>query len=456
MAVRIIIVGAGEVGFHLARRLAAENKDVVVIDRDADVLSRVRERIDVETVQGSGSSPKMLEQAGVRRADILLAVTDSDEINLIACAFTNILNPDLVKVARIRNPEYTEYQDILTKDILHMDIVINPEQEVIGSIERLMGVPGAAEISEFSDVNIKMVGIWVREQSRLSDLNLAQVKQKVGVEGFIIAAIVRGEEIIIPSGANMVRTGDLIYFVCAQRDLNRVLQAFGTGPKTQHRVLIIGGGNIGFKLAQSLEKKRGVHVKILDRDRKRCEFLAEQLDRAIVLQGDGTDQRLLEQENIRDMDVTVSVTGDEESNVLCSLLTKNMGSKLSITRINKFAYMPLMRAIGLEHIVSPRLSAANTILRYVRQGTVISSISIKEEAEALEVVAREYSPLVGRPIKELDFPAGVLVLCLIRGEEVIIPTGDNLIQSGDRVVILAKSQNITQVERMLTTGERSW
>ncbi|HMB31042.1 MAG TPA: Trk system potassium transporter TrkA [Desulfohalobiaceae bacterium] len=450
---RIIIVGAGEVGFHLAKRLVSENKEVVIIDKNQEVLSLMSDQLDVETVLGSGSSPKVLEEAGVKEADILLAVTDSDEINLIACTFTNILAPNLIKVARIRNSEYTEYQDTLTKDLLHIDIAINPEQEVIGSIERLMGAPGAAEISEFSDVNIKLVGVWIREESKLSGMNLAELKKRMAIEGFIVAAIIRGKQTIIPMGADSIHSGDLVYFVCHQKDLEDVLRAFGKGARKQHNVLIIGGGNIGYKLALDLEEKKGVNVKILDKDVKRCEFLAEHLNKTIVLQGDGTDQKLLVQENIGDMDAVVSVTGDEENNVLCSLLVKNLGAKLPITRINKYAYIPLMHTIGLEHIVSPRLSAANSILRYVRQGTVISSISIKEEAEALEVIAKSDSPLVNKPIRSLQFPKGAIVLCLIRGDEVILPTGENVIYPNDRVIILTASHKVDKLEKALTSGQ---
>ncbi len=450
---RIIIVGAGEVGFHLAKRLVSENKEVVIIDKNQDVLSLISEQLDVETVLGSGSSPKVLEEAGVKEADILLAVTDSDEINLIACTFTNILAPNLVKVARIRNSEYTEYQDTLTKDLLHIDIAINPEQEIIGSIERLMGAPGAAEISEFSDVNIKLVGVWISEESKLSGMNLAQLKKRMAIEGFIVAAIIRGKQTIIPMGADTIHSGDLIYFVCHQKDLEAILRAFGKGARKQHNVLIIGGGNIGYKLALDLEEKKGVNVKILDKDANRCKFLAEHLNKTIVLQGDGTNQNLLVQENVGDMDAVVSVTGDEENNVLCSLLAKNLGAKLPITRINKYAYIPLMQTIGLEHIVSPRLSAANSILRYVRQGTVISSISIKEEAEALEVIAQINSPLVNKPIKSLQFPKGAIVLCLIRKDEVILPTGENVICPNDRVIILTASHKVDKLEKALMAGQ---
>ena len=308
---KAIIVGAGEVGFHIARRLAAENKQVLVIDRHQEVLSNVSERLDVDTLLGSGSSPRILEQAGVKEADILIAATDSDEINLIACTFANILSPNIVKVARIKNSEYIEFQDKLAREWLQIDIVVNPEQEVIGSIKRLMGAPGAAEISEFSDVNIKLIGMWIRENTELKDYKLMDLKKKVGVPEFIIAAIVRGEKIIIPSGDNMIKAGDLIYFVCINKDLPTIMKAFGSVAKVQRKVMIIGGGNIGYKLAADLEKQKGLRVKLLEQDKNRCDFLAENLNKTIVLHGDGRDQNLLQQENVGEVDVVVTLTGDE-------------------------------------------------------------------------------------------------------------------------------------------------
>ncbi|MFW6415101.1 MAG: Trk system potassium transporter TrkA [Thermodesulfobacteriota bacterium] len=447
---KAIIVGAGEVGFHIARRLAAENKEVLVIDKHQDVLSNVSERLDVDTLLGSGSSPRMLEQAGVKGADMLIAATDSDEINLIACTFANILSPKIVKVARIKNEEYIEFQDKLAREWLQIDIVVNPEEEVIGSIKRLMGAPGAAEISEFSDVNIKLIGMWIRESTELKDHKLIDVKKRIGVPEFIIAAIIRGDKIIIPSGENKIKAGDLIYFVCINKDLPTILKAFGSVAKVQRKVMIIGGGNIGYKLAADLEKQKGIQIKLLEQDKKRCDFLAENLNKTIVLHGDGRNQNLLQQENVGELDVVVTLTGDEENNVLCSLLTQNLGAGLTITRVNKLAYIPLMKTIGLEHVVSPRLAAANSILRHVRQGTVISSLSIKEEAEALEVIAKESSPLVNKPIKHLDFPGETIVLCIIRGKAVIIPTGENYIYPGDRVVILSTNKNISKVEKALS------
>ncbi|MFW5722810.1 MAG: Trk system potassium transporter TrkA [Desulfohalobiaceae bacterium] len=444
---RIVIVGAGEVGFHIAQRLATEAKDVVVIDRDEAVLARIAELLDVQTVQGSGSSPRILEQAGIKEAQILLAVTDSDEINLIACTFADILSHGLTKLARIRNPDYLSYQEILTRD-MHIDRVINPEDEVIRSIEGLMLAPGALEISDFSEGRLKLVGVQIEEHSDLSGTPLIRFRETMGFSRIIVAAIVRDEELIIPTGLDTIQPGDIIYFVCEKRDVLDILKRFGHARLELRNVLVIGGGNIGLKFARSLERM-GIHAKLIEKDRDRCEFLAEQLNTTVVLHGDGTDQELLLEENIQDMDVVVALTSDEEKNILCTLLAKKLGAGMVINRINKFAYLPLVRAIGIQHTVSPRMSAVNSILQHIRRGNIITAISIKDQAEALEALAEEGSAVVGRPIKELGLPKGSLVLSIIRGQEVIIPTGDSVIQPGDRFVLFSTRKNIPRLESSL-------
>ena len=385
---KVVIVGAGEVGFHIAERLSAENKQVVIIDTQADALKRVTEYLDVQSVLGSGSSPVTLDQAGVGDCDILLAVTDSDETNIIACLFANVLAPEALKLARIRNEEYLLYKEALSKDILKIGMVINPEMEAIRTIERLISVPGAVDYGEFVGGKIKMVGIRIDAgQCELVGGPITSLRRHIDPE-VIIAAIIRGEKLIIPSGQDMLLDGDLIYFVCEDRDLQKVLRAFGFPSALARNVMIIGGGNLGYRLASLFERK-AFHSKLVDRNEMRCEFLAQNLNRVIVLKGDGTDQDFLEDENVGDMDVVVSVTGDEETNVLSSLLAKNLGARKTITRINKVGYLPLLRAVGIEHSVSPRLSAINSILQYVRRGRIINTVSIQgEDAEVLEAIAR--------------------------------------------------------------------
>jgi len=445
---KIIIVGAGEVGFHCARRLASENKEVVVIDRDSKVLGRLQDAVDVQSLEGSGSNPEVLKRAGIKNADIFLAVTDSDETNLTACTFANLLAPGITKLARIRNQDVLAYQDILNRE-LHLGTIINPEVEVVKTISSLLGTPGATDLSEFADGRIKLLGVWIGEDNDLVDTQLIDLREKIADVRFIIAAIIRGSGLIIPTGMDTIRAGDLIYLACEDKDTSTLLKDFAPARAGWRDVLIVGGGNIGFKLALALEKM-SVNVKLLDRNSDQCEFLAEHLDKTVVLCGDGTDKEILEEENVSSLDAVITVTGSEETNILASLLAKSIGVNKCITRINKSEYIPLVRAIGLEHVVSPRLSAVNSLLKHVRKGNVISSVAIKDEAEALEAIAEDRSALVGRPIKDLPFPRGAIVLCIVRGDIVIIPTGDDIIKPRDRVILLATRESISRVEKALT------
>ncbi|WP_243546281.1 Trk system potassium transporter TrkA [Pseudodesulfovibrio tunisiensis] len=449
---RIIIIGAGEVGFHVAQRLAVENKEVVVIDRDAEALRKVAETSDVQTIQGSGSSPRILTEAGIETADILLAVTDSDEVNLIACFFANMLsNGKLTKLARIRSRQYTSYKHLLTGEGAQITKIINPDEEVVNSVLRLMSVPGAVEINEFAQGKIRLIGMSLPDNSPVMGVKLHQLREQVGQElRFVIAALVRDNRLIVPSGGDAIMPGDVVYFACDIQDQEEILHRFGVEAEPVREVLIVGGGNIGYRLAKALDNKF-YHTRLLEARQSRCEFLSERLDRPIVLMGDATDQDILRQESIEDMDMVIAVTGDEETNILTCLLAKSLGAKSTITRINNFGYMPLIEPIGIDHLVCPRLSAINSILHHIRRGKIISSISIQgEEAEALEAIAEANSPIVGKPIMDLGFPKGCLVLCFQREDEVIIPRGDTVIEPEDRLIILSMRRNIPKVEKALT------
>jgi trk system potassium uptake protein TrkA len=449
---RIIIIGAGEVGFHIAQRLAVENKEVVVVDKSSEALRKIAESSDVQTVQGSGSSPEVLEDAGIAQADILLAVTDSDEINLIACFFANMLSPNVTKLARIRAGIYTNYGHLLTGEEVGITKIINPDEEVVNSILRLMSVPGAVEINEFAGGKIRLIGMNLPDDSPVVGARLLDLRAKIGDDlGIVIAALVRDDKLIIPGGLDEIRKGDVVYFACDIREQEDILERLGVSTEPVREVLIVGGGNIGYKLAKALDNKY-YHTRILENRQKRCEFLSERLDRPIVLMGDSTDQDILREENIQDMDMVMAVTGDEETNILTCLLAKSLGAKSTVTRVNNFGYMPLIEPIGIDYLVCPRLSAINSLLHYIRRGRVISSVSIKgEEAEALEAIAHEDSPIVGKTIKELDFPRGCLVLCFQRGDEVVIPRGDTVIRPKDQLIIISTRQNIPKVEKVLTT-----
>jgi len=447
--VRIVIVGAGEVGFHIASRLALEHKDVVVVDNNTEALRRVREGLDVQAIEGCGSSPTILEKVGLREADILLAVTDSDETNLVACLFASLLSPTTIKLARIRGEDYLQYEDVLKNDPYRIDVIINPEAEAVKAVDRLLKVPGAVDVGEFADGRIKLIGVRLDSDSPVAGTKLVDLHRKTGEKKILIAAIVRKERLIIPSGKDELLEGDIVYFVSEENELKVALKIFGKKAEPLNSVLLVGGGNLGLKLAKALEGL-SVHTKLIEKDSERCRELAQLLDKVVVLHGDGSEQGLLQEENIRDMDVVATLTGDEETNVLTSLLAKRMGAQKTVTRISRFSYFPLVSAIGLDHVVSSRLAAINTILQYVRRGKVLSAMTLKgEEAEVLEAIAMETSDIVGKPIQKIRFPKGALVIAIIRDKDVIIPTGESVIQPKDQIVILSTRQGMPQVEKAL-------
>lgn len=447
---KVIIVGAGEVGFHIARHLALENKDVVVVDKSPAATRRISDNLDVQIVMGSGSSPVVLEEAGIQQAEIILAVTNSDETNLVACLVANILSPSTKKLARIRNADFDEYHNNFREQAPLIDTIINPDIEVVKTIHRLMSVPGAVDIGEFADGRLKFVGVNLKDDSQLAGARLSDLPAIIGEARPLIAAVVREDELIIPRGEDRLRPGDLVYFISEEDKLLDTLSLFSMHDQPVKRALIIGGGRIGYRLARLLEE-HSIYCKIIERNPDRCTYLAERLNKPIVLCGDGSDQELLTEENIQDMDIVITLTQDEETNILASLLTKRMGARKTITRISKFSYFPLTDAIGIEQVVSPRLSAINTILQHIRKGKVLSATSIKgEQAEVIEAVALETSDIVEKPLRDVSFPKGAVIAGIIRKETIVIPKGDSVIHPNDRVIIFARKEVISKIEKILS------
>lgn len=447
---KVIIVGAGEVGFHIASRLALENKEVVVVDCNTEALRRVSDNLDVQTTIGLGTSPVVLEEAGIKNAEILLAVTDRDEANLVACLLADTISPSTKKLARIRDADFDDFHEILREKAPHIDTVINPEIEVVKTIDSLMSVPGAVDVGEFADGRIKFVGVYLDETSSLAGARLLDLPALTGDNRPLIAAVVRDEELIIPRGKDYLQPRDLVYFISEEDKLLQTLSLFDKHAEPVRRVLIIGGGQIGYRLAKLLED-RSIYCKIIEKRAERCVQLAEQLNKAIVLHGDGSDQGLLSEESISEIDIVVALTNDEETNILASLLAKRMGARKSITQISKFSYFPLMSTIGIEQVVSPRLSAINTILQHIRRGKVLSAISIKgEQAEVLEAVALETSDIVSKPLKRVSFPKGAMLAGIVRKEKIIIPTGETVVEPDDHIIIFARREAVPGVEKLLS------
>ena len=446
---KIVIVGAGEVGYHVALRLAEEHKQVVVIDRDPDKLRRIEDEMDAQTVLGSGASPAVLKEAGAADAGIVLAVTDSDETNITACLFAGAIAPGAVKLARIRNEDYTAYPELLASPPLNIGLLVNPEQEIVRTIDRLLTLPGAVEYGEFADGRIRVAGMRV-EDGPLLGQPLLRFRDIVRDTGVMVGAISRGNKLIIPSGKDCLNKGDVGYFVYRPTSQRSLLHALNRSRGFINTACIVGGGNIGLRMARLFETK-GIDVKLIDRDEARCEQLADLLDATLVLHGDGTDKTLLEEERIPEMDAFVAVTGDEESNILSCLLASSLGVRETVARVNKAAYLPLMESIGIEHSVSPRLSAVNSILHYIRQGKVLSSVSVGgEAAEVLEVLVPDESALSGRPVHSLGLPRGALLLAVLRKSDAFIPSGQTVIQAGDRLVLLSLRPVMNDVEAVLS------
>lgn len=446
---KVLIIGAGEVGFHIANRIALENKDVVVIDKNPEAIRRVSDHLDVQVMVGSGSSPVVLEQAGIRDADIMLAVTNSDEINLVACLVTNMISPSTKKLVRLRAADFDLYHDAFRTSLPHIDTIINPEIEVVKTIDLLMSFPGAVDVGEFAQGRVYFIGVTLDQDSMLAGLKLSSLSTHIGEKKLLIAALIRGEKLIIPRGDDHLMPGDLVYFITKKDKVFESLNIFGKYEAPVQRAMIIGGGRVGYRLADMLEQKN-IYTKIIEKSAERCRVLAERLNKVVVLQGDGSDQDLLAEENIHDMDAVITLTNDEETNILASLLAKKMGARKAITRISKFSYFPLMNMIGIQQVVSPRLSAINSILQHIRRGKVLSAKSIKgEQAEVMEALALETSDIVGKPLKNISFPKGTLVTGIIRGDNITIPSGESVIEPGDRIIIFAQRSAIPKVEKIL-------
>lgn len=447
---KVVIVGAGEVGFNIASRIAHENKDVVVIDKNPEAIRRISEALDVQTVVGSGSSPSALEEAGIREADIVLAVTDQDDTNLVACLISNMISPTTKKLARMRTADYDPFHEYFRDHPPHIDTIINPDVEVVKSIERMIDFPGVVDIAEFAEGRVKFIGVSLEKGARLAGVALMDLSKHFRHHRPLIAAVIRNEELIIPRGDDRLMENDLVYFITDNDKIFDTLAVFGKSEPPLTRALIVGGGSIGLRLASRLEQKN-IYTKIVEKNPDRCRYLAEKLNKVVVLHGDGSDQSLLTEENVDDIDVVITLTNDEETNILSSLLAKRLGARKTITRISKFSYFPLMSMIGIELVVSPRLSAINTILQHIRKGKVLSAASIKgEQGEILEAVALETSDIVGKPLRQIAFPKGSLLTGIIRNEQIIIPSGDSVVEPGDRIIIFARRQAITKVEKILT------
>ncbi len=444
---RIIIVGAGEVGYQIAKFLSLESLNVVVIDKNRDKLKRIADEVDIAVVEGEGGNPSTLQKAGADKADILLAVTNRDETNMIACLLAKAMFGIPRKIARIRNPEYFNNEKILSWDNLDIDPAINPELELAKAIVRLLEVPFASDIEEFEEGLVKVVGFKIPRKSPVIGKSLQKLGSSLERK-FLIGLIVRGDITIIPDGSDVIERGDIIYVPVKKQDVEPMISMLGGEARAPRKLMILGGGRIGYYVASVMEQK--TDVKIIEKDHERCKSLSVNLKRALVLHADGGEQNVLKEENIDKMDVFVAVSNNDELNIMVSLIAKNLGVRNTIAIVNKTDFMPLAYGLGLQAVLSPRLITASTILRYVRKGEILSLTTIAAgKAEIIEGRIRATSPLSGKTLDTMKLK-GCLIGAIIRDKEVIIPSGTDKILESDRLIIFTLRESVREVEKLLS------
>ena len=447
---RVIVIGAGEVGYNIADILSKEESDVVIIDKDEERLKAVSENLDVQTITGSGSSPQILKKAKLDQSDMVVAVTDSDETNMVACLLASVHSKGALKIARIRNPDLDKDSTIFDKNHLNIDLCINPERESVNNVMNLIEYPGASEIIDFAGGRIKLAAFHVNSDFTAVGKKLQEIKEMCKEHDFLIASIIRKEEPIVPSGKATIEENDYIFVLTESENVRDILQFFGKDVTPVERVFIIGGGHTGLLLSEVLEKK-GIFVKIIENRQDRCEILASKLNKAIVLYGDGTSQDLLKEENIQDADYFIAVTDDEEANILSALLAKQLGAKKAISLINRIDYTHLVSNVGIDGVMNPRHATIGKILHFIRKGKVISATPLlNQKTEAVEFIALETSDITNKPLKDMKFPKGTIIGAIIRNGKVTIPSGDSVILPDDRVILVTLRSAIPKVEKILT------
>ncbi|MBW7836871.1 MAG: Trk system potassium transporter TrkA [Sphingomonadales bacterium] len=451
---KVIICGAGQVGYHIAKHLATEHNDVTVIERSAQLIDKIRASLDVKAIQGHASHPDMLEQAGAADADMVIAVTQADEVNMLACQVAHSLFNVPTKVARIRAQSYLDplWSDLFSRDHMPIDVVISPEIEVARAILRRLEVPGAFDMIPFAGDRVRIVGIKLGDNCPVVNTPLRQLTELFPDLRTVVVGVEREDRLIVPTGDDQLLVGDNIYVTVDTKHMDRTLSVFGHEELTARRVLIIGGGNIGLFLAQQIQKTQPkVNIKIIELSAARAEFVAEQLPNVVVMKGDALDVDLLKEANIEETETIVTVTNEDEVNILSALLGKRNGAQKAITLINNQTYGPLLNSLGIDVFVDPRESTVSSILQLMRRGRIRALRSLSGgRAEAVEGDALETSLLVGKPLREIRLPAGITVGAVIRRDEVIMPRGGTVIEVGDRVIVFATANMVRKVEEMFS------
>lgn len=452
---KIIILGAGQVGGTLAEHLANEQNDITVVDTDGDKLRALQDRLDIGTVAGGASHPNTLFKAGAEDADMLIAVTNSDEINMMACQVAHTLFKTPTKISRVRSPNYLAHQEqLFNRDHIPVDVIIGPEQLVTKNIQQLIANPGALQVLDFAEGRVQLVAVRAYHDGPIVGQELQEIRQHMPKVDTRVAAIFRQDRPIIPEGSTVVEVDDEVFFIAARENIRAVMSELRKIDKPYKRVMIAGGGNIGATLAFNIENN--YQVKIIEKSYDRCRVLSERLKHTIVLNGSASEPQLLTSENIEATDVFCALTNNDESNIMMSMLAKRMGAKKVVTLIANAAYADLV-GDEIDIAISPQQITIGSLLTHVRRGDISNVHSLRRgAAEAIEVTAHGdaySSKVVGRRLDEINLPDGVTIGAIVRGEEVIIAHSHIVVESDDHVILfLVDRQEINAVEKLFAVG----
>ncbi|MDP0561912.1 MAG: Trk system potassium transporter TrkA [Candidatus Endonucleobacter sp. (ex Gigantidas childressi)] len=452
---KIIILGAGHVGGTLAENLASEENDITVVDTNGNSLRKLQEKIDIRTIQGKASFPSVLKQAGADEADMLVAVTNSDEVNMIACqiAYTMFQTPS--KIARIRQSAYLSKRYLFGDDALPIDVLISPEQVVTNNIKRLLERPGALQVLDFANGLAQLVGMKAYYGGPLVGQELRYIREHMPSVDTRVAAIFRRGEAIKPKGTTVIEADDEVFFIADHRHIRAVMSELQRLDDDYKRIVIAGGGNIGLRLAQAIENS--YKVKIIEHNMTRCQFLSEALTKAMVFNGSASDKELLVAENIENTDVFCALTNDDEANIIAAMLAKRLGARKVMALVNNPAYVDLVDGGEIDITISPQLLTTSSLLKHVRKGDVVNVYSLRRgAAEAIEAIAhgdRQSSNVVGRTVEQINLPKDTTIGAIVRDEKVLMPHDTTQIEAGDHIILfLTNKKRIKEVEKLFQVG----
>ncbi|WP_304615689.1 Trk system potassium transporter TrkA [Paracoccus sp. (in: a-proteobacteria)] len=450
---KIIICGAGQVGWQIARHLAGERNDVTVIDNNADLIRRATDALDVQGVTGFASHPDVLDRAGARDADLIIAATHSDEVNMVTCQVAHSVFQVPRKIARLRSGAYLDaiYSDLYRTEHLPIDVVISPEREVAQAALQRLSAPSTFDVETFLKGRVHLLGIDLEADCPALNTPLRQLSELFSSLRAIVVGVRREGRLFAPEPGDQLFAGDQIYVFAHVDDVARTLDIFGKPARKQERLVIIGAGNVGLAVGRALEARPDrIRAKLIERDRARAEFAADRLERTIVLNGDGLSVELLDEASVSSADAVLAVTDDDKTNILASIRAKQAGARMAIALVNDPTLVPLMGALDIDAYINPRATTVSTILRHIRHGRVRDLYSIGDaEAEVMEAQVLSTSPMAGRTIRDIEFPEGALIGAVQKGDRIVMPAADTRIDEGDLVLIFALTADVPEVERLL-------